>query len=130
VEGEFYIALLKDVELFINFHHMEGKEKDEDAALNYIPPTRLTFWGKYSVDNFWVEPRLTLSSAKKDPGALEITVDGYLFFDTIFGFKVSKNLMLLIIAQNILDQTYRASADEQGVDAPGRGFVIRAKYSF
>jgi len=130
VEGEFYITLMEDVELFINFHHMEGKEKDTDTALNYIPPTRLTFWGKYSPGNFWVEPRLTLSSAKEDPGPLEIPIDGHVFFDTIFGFKASKNLTFLAIAQNILDQTYRASADEAGVDAPGRGFVFKAKYSF
>lgn len=130
IEGEFYIFLREDMELFINFHHMKGREKNTDTALNYIPPTRLTFWGKYSAGNFWVEPRVTLSSAKKDPGPLEIAVDGYVLFDTIFGFKVSRNLTLLAVAQNILDQTYRASADEAGVDAPGRGFVFRAKYSF
>jgi outer membrane receptor protein involved in Fe transport len=130
LEGEFYIVLMKDVELFINFHHMKGKEKDSDTTLNYIPPTRLTFWAKYSLGNLWVEPRLTLSSAKEDPGPLEISVDEYVLLDTIFGFKASKNLMLLAIAQNILNQTYRASADEAGVDAPGRGFVFKAKYSF
>ena len=130
IEGEFYIALMKDAELFINFHHMEGKGKDTDTALNYIPPTRLTLWGKYSPGNFWVEPRITFSSAKEDPGPLEISVDGYVLFDTIFGLKVSKNLTVLAIAQNILNQTYRASADEAGVDAPGRGFVVKAMYSF
>jgi len=51
-------------------------------------------------------------------------------FDTILGFKVNNNLTLLAIAQNILDETYRVSADEQGVDAPGRGFIFKAKYSF
>jgi len=130
LEGELYITLTKDVELFINFHHMVGKEKDTDAALNYIPPTRLTFWGKYSPGNFWVEPRITLSAAAKDPGLLEIPIDGYVLFDTICGFKVSKSLTLLAIIQNVLDQTYRASADESGVDAPGRGVVFRARYSF
>jgi len=130
IEGEFYFSLMKDVELFINFHHMEGKEKGTNAALNYIPPSRLTFWGKYSPGKFWVEPRITLSSAVNDPGPLEIVTDGYVLFDTIFGFKVNNNLRFVAIAQNILDQTYRASADEAGVDAPGRGFVFKAKYSF
>jgi len=130
VEGEFYFPLMKNLELFINFHHMVGKEKDSDAALNYIPPSRLTFWGKYSPGKFWVEPRITLSSAVKEPGPLEIETEGYVLFDTIFGFKVSKNLTLVTIVQNILDQTYRASADEAGIDAPGRGIVFRAEYSF
>jgi len=130
IEGEFYAALMKDVELFINFHHMEGKEKNSDAALNYIPPTRLTFWGKYSPGSFWVEPRLTLSASQKNPGPLEIEIDGYALLDTILGLKFNKNLTLLVIAQNILDSSYRASADEAGVDAPGRGFVFRAEYSF
>jgi len=130
LEGEFYFSLMKDVELFINFHHMEGKEKGTDAALNYIPSSRLTFWGKFSPGKFWIEPRITLSSALKDPGPLEIVTDGYVLFDAIFGFKVSENLTLVAIAQNILDETYRASADEMGVDAPGRGVVFKAMYSF
>jgi iron complex outermembrane receptor protein len=130
LEGEFYFSLMKNVELFINFHHMVGKDKDTNGALNYIPPSRLTFWGKYSPGRFWIEPRVTLSSAVKDPGPLEIETDGYVLFDTIFGLKINGNLTLVAIAQNILDSTYRASADEAGVDAPGRGFVFRAEYSF
>jgi iron complex outermembrane receptor protein len=130
LEGEFYFFLMKNVELFINFHHMVGKEKETDAALNYIPSSRLTFWGKYSPGKFWIEPRVTLSSAVKNPGPLEIATDRYVLFDTILGFKFNNNLTLVAIAQNILDETYRASADEQGVDAPGRGFVFKAKYSF
>lgn len=130
LEGEFYFPLMKNVEIFINFHHMVGKEKDTDGALNYIPPSRLTFWGKYSPGKFWIEPRITLSSAVKNPGPLEIETDGNVLFDTIFGFKVNQHLRLVAVAQNILDQIYRASADEAGVDAPGRGFVFRAQYSF
>ncbi len=130
LEGEFYFFLMKNVELFINFHHMVGKEKETDAALNYIPSSRLTFWGKYSPGKFWIEPRVTLSSPVKNPGPLEIATDRYVLFDTILGFKFNNNLTLVAIAQNILDETYRASADEQGVDAPGRGFVFKAKYSF
>jgi outer membrane receptor protein involved in Fe transport len=130
LEGEFYFSLMKDVELFINFHHMVGKEKDTEAALNYIPPTRLTLWGKYSPGRFWIEPRVTLSAAKKNPGPLEMATDGYVLLDTILGCKVNSNLSLVAIAQNILDTAYRASADEKGVDAPGRGFVFKAKFSF
>lgn len=130
IEGEFYSSLMRNLEIFINFHHMKGEEKDTDAPLNYIPPTRLTLWGKYSLGSFWVEPRLTFSSAVEDPGPLEIAVDGYVLFDTILGYKVGKNFTLLAILQNLLDQTYRPSADEAGVDAPGRGIVFRAKYSF
>jgi outer membrane receptor protein involved in Fe transport len=129
-EGEFYLSLMQNVEIFINFHHMVGKEKDTNAALNYIPASRLTFWGKYSPGKFWIEPRVTLSSAVQDPGPLEIQTDAYVLFDTIFGFKINDSLRLVAVFQNILDQTYRASADEQGVDAPARGFVFRAEYSF
>jgi outer membrane receptor protein involved in Fe transport len=130
IEGEFYLSLMKDVELFINFHHMVGKEDQSDTALNYIPPSRLTLWGKYSPGKFWIEPRMTFSGAVKNPGPLEIETDSYVLFDTIFGFKVNNDLTLVVIAQNILDSTYRASADEAGVDAPGRGFIFRAMYSF
>jgi outer membrane receptor protein involved in Fe transport len=130
IEGEFYLSLMKNVEFFVNFHHMIGKEKETDTALNYIPPSRLTLWGKYSPGKFWIEPRITLTAAVKDPGLLEIATDGYVLFDTILGFKVNNSLTLVAIAQNMLDATYRPSADEAGVDAPGRGFVFKAKYSF
>jgi iron complex outermembrane receptor protein len=130
LEGELYTYVLKDVEFFFNFHHMLGKDKDTDSALNYIPPTRFTFWGKYSPGRLWVEPRFTLTSSKKDPGPLEMEVDGYILFDTILGYEFSENLAVIAILQNLLDETYRASADEDGVDAPGRGLVIRAKFSF
>jgi len=130
IEGELYVSVMKDVELFINFHHMRGRNRDTDSALNYIPPTRLTFWGKYSPGHFWVEPRLTLSSAVDNPGPLEIEIDGYVLFDTIFGYELNRNLTLLAILQNIFDETYRASADDLGVDAPGRGLVLRAKFGF
>ncbi|NOR14890.1 MAG: TonB-dependent receptor, partial [Candidatus Aminicenantes bacterium] len=130
IEGELYVYVVKDLELFINFHLMQGRENDTDAFLNYIPPTRLTFWGKYSPGKLWIEPRFTLAAYKDDPGPLEIKVDGYVLFDTILGYELSSNLTLLAIFQNILNETYRASADEQGVDAPGRGLVVRAKFSF
>jgi outer membrane receptor protein involved in Fe transport len=73
---------------------------------------------------------MTLSASVDDPGPLEVPVDGYMLLDTICGFKINKNLTLLAIIQNIFNRTYRASADEEGVDAPGRGVVFRAKFSF
>ena len=108
----------------------QGREKETDLALNYIPPSRITIWGKYSPGKLWVEPKVTLSSAHQNPGLLEIEVDGYVLLDMIVGYKASKNVTLMVIAQNLINQAYRASADEAGVDAPGRGFVFKIKYSF
>ena len=130
IEGEFYFWLIEDCELFVNFHYMKGRENDTNAALNYIPPSRLTLWPKFSLGKFWVEPKLTLAAAKKDPGPLEIEIKGYTLFDTIFGYKLNKNIMLLAIAQNISNRTYRLSADETGVDAPGRGIVFKVSFSY
>jgi outer membrane receptor protein involved in Fe transport len=50
--------------------------------------------------------------------------------DAIFGYEFNQNLTLLAIAQNVLNKTYRLSADEKGVDAPGRGLVFKISYSF
>ncbi len=130
LEGEFYFALIKNLELFVNFHLMKGREKGTDHPLNYIPPARLAVWAKYSHRDFWIEPKIMLVAAKTDPGPLEVEIDGYALLDSIFGLKVNKHLTLLAIAQNILDKTYFSSADEQGVLAPGRGLVFKATYSF
>ncbi|MBN1272871.1 MAG: TonB-dependent receptor [Candidatus Aminicenantes bacterium] len=130
LEGEFYFALLKNVELFVNFHLMEGREKETDNPLNYIPPSRITFWGKYSHKFFWFEPKLTLTSAKKDPGPLEQEIDGSVVLDTILGLSIHKDITMMIIFQNLLNQTYFSSADKEGVLAPGRGVVLKVLYRF
>ncbi len=130
LEGEFYFVFTKNLELFIDFHMMRGREKGTDNPLNYIPPSRLTIWGKYSFGPFWFEPKVMLVTAKTDPGPLEVEIDGYTILDSIFGVEVNKNLTLMCIAQNILDKTYFSSADEQGVLAPGRGLVLKAIGSF
>ena len=130
VEGEFYFSLVKDFELFVNFHHMKGKERDNERALNYIPASRLTFWTKFSFGKLWAEPKVTLTTGIDDPGPLEVDIDGYILLDAIFGYNLTQDIRLFAIAQNILNQTYRSSADEQGVDAPGRGVVFKILYSF
>lgn len=130
IEGEFYWWLTEGFELFVNFHHMKGKEKETDAPLNYTPRSNLSFWAKFSRGRFWVEPKINLTAAQKNPGPLEIETDGYTLFNAILGYKFTKNLTFLAVAQNILNQTYRLSADEEGVDAPGRGVVLRCSYHF
>jgi outer membrane receptor protein involved in Fe transport len=130
IEGEFYFSVIDNCELFINFHHMVGKEKNTDASLNYVPASRITFWTKFSPGKFWAEPKITFAAPKKDPGPLEIEIKGYTLLDAIFGYEFNQNLTLLAIAQNVLNKTYRLSADEKGVDAPGRGLVFKISYSF
>lgn len=130
IEGELYFWLIENCELFINYHHMKGREKGNNRALNYIPASRVTFWPKFSLGKFWLEPRITLTAAKKNPGPLEIEIKGYTLLDAIFGYKLNQNITLFAIAQNILNRTYRLSADEQGVDAPGRSIIFKLSCSF
>lgn len=129
IEGEFYLSAFKNVELFVNFHHIKGREKDSVTYLNYIPPSRLTLWPKISLGKFWLEPKVTLTAAHKYPGSLEQEIDGYSLVNVIFGYKLSPKMTFLAIVQNLFDQVYRHSADEQGVDAPGRGFVFKISFS-
>jgi len=130
IEGEFYFWWIKNCEIFMNFHHMVGEEQGTNVSLNYIPPTRVTLGAKFNQGKFWMEPKMIFTSAKKDPGPLEIETEAYSLFNTNLGFRVNSNIMLLVIAQNILNQTYRLSADEKGVDAPGRGIVFKVSWLF
>jgi len=130
IEGEFYFWLIEHCELFINFHHMVGREKNTGASLNTIPASRLNFWTKFSSGKFWAEPKITFAAPRKDPGPLEMEIKGFTLLDANFGYKFNQNLTLLAIAQNVLNKTYRLSADEKGVDAPGRGMVFKISYSF
>jgi len=130
LEGEFYFWVFKELDLQLSFHHLLGKNTSDRAFLNYIPQTRLTLGAKYDRNNFWFESKIVFSAAKKNPGPLEIEIDGYTLVDTVLGYKVNKNIQLIAAVSNMLNTTYRASADEQGVDAPGRGFIFKASYSF
>jgi len=129
IEGELYLSVFRDVELYANFHHLRGREKDSDMYLNYIPPSRLSFWPKFSLGKFWLEPKVTLAASQKNPGPLENEIDGYSLVNTVFGYRLSPKVTFLAIVQNMFDQTYRFSADEQGVDAPRRGFVLKVSFS-
>ena len=129
LEGEFYLSVFKDVELYVNFHHIKGREIDSDTNLNYIPPSRLRLWTKFSLGKFWLEPKLTLAAPHNNPGPLEKEIAGYSLSNIVFGYNLSPKMTLHAIVQNLFDQTYRFSADEQGVDAPGRGFVFKISFS-
>ncbi|MFQ5721965.1 MAG: TonB-dependent receptor domain-containing protein [Candidatus Aminicenantales bacterium] len=130
LEGEFYWPLVKGCKLFVNFHHIKDREKATDTPLNYVPSSRLTLWTNFSPGKLWIEPRLTLSAAKKDPGPLEIEINGYVLLDAIVGYKINEGTTILAIGRNLLNRTYRLSADEKGVDAPGRSIVFKILYSF
>ncbi len=131
LEGEFYLSVFKNVELFVNFHQIKGHEKDSDmdTYLNYIPPSRLTIWPKISMGKFWLEPKVTLTASQKKPGPLEKEIDGFSLVNAIFGYKLSPRVTFLAIVQNLFDQTYRLSADVQGVDAPGRSLILKVSFS-
>jgi len=129
LESEFYLSVFKDVELYVNFHHIKGREKESDIYLNYIPPSRLRLWTKFSLGKFWLEPKVTLAASHKNPGPLEKEIDGYFLSNIVFGYNLSPKMTLHAIFQNLFDQTYRLSADEQGVDAPGRSFVLKITFS-
>jgi outer membrane receptor protein involved in Fe transport len=130
IEGELAFWGIKDIELLLTFHHLVGREKETNAPLNYIPPDRLVGGVRYTPGRFWIEPRITWSAAKDDPGPLEIEINGFTLVDLVFGWKLNSHCNLIIIGQNLTDTVYRFSADEKGVDAPGRGAVVRFSYSF
>lgn len=130
LEGEFYFSFIKNMEIFVNFHLMKGREKENDNPLNYIPPARLTLWGKYSHDFFWLEPKLTINSAKRNPGPLEKEIEGSAVLDAILGFSISEDVNIMVIGQNLFNQAYYSSADEEGVLAPGRSVVFKVLTRF
>ncbi len=130
IEGEFNIWPFKHFESSLRFHYLEGRDTTDDSPLNYIPVARLVLGMKYAPDSFWIEPSLTFSAPKKDPGPLEIETGGYTLLNTVVGYRFTPGLTFLIIGRNLLHQTYRVSADQDGVNAPGRSLIFRAIYSF
>jgi len=109
---------------------MEGVDPDTAASLNYIPPSRIALTGKWAPGRFWIEPRLSFAAAVDEPGPLEIAVNGYTLLEAAAGIDLNRHWRAICIGQNLTNAVFRFSADESGVDAPGRGFIFRLIYKF
>jgi len=130
LEGDLYFWLNKNWDFHFHFHLMQGKDKVTKEALNYISPLRINLSSKWSPGILWIEPEITLSQGVPDPGPLEVIVNGYTLCDLTIGVNLSKQFRVILIGQNLLNTTYHATADELGVNAPGRSLVARFAYSY
>lgn len=130
LEGDLYFWLNKSWEFHFHFHLMQGKDRLTKESLNYISPLRVNLSSKWTPGRIWIEPRLTLSQGVPDPGPLEIVIDGYVLCDVTFGVNLTQHFKAILIGQNLLNTIYHPTADELGVNAPGRGIVVRLAYSY
>ena len=58
------------------------------------------------------------------PGPTEREIPGYGILDAGAGYALKRWLELSVLARNLFDRSYLASADEDAVLAPGRSFQI------
>lgn len=129
IESEFYFKLSNSWQFSSNFHHIVGEELNSNQPLNDIPSARLFLGLKLIKKRFQLEPRITLAASINNPGPLEIVTKGYLLADARLLINLNENLSLLLAGSNLLNQSYRATADEKGVEAPGRSIAIQLSYS-
>ncbi len=108
-----------------------GEALDDGAPLDSIPAQGvfLTLRGD-SASGWWWMTRARAYARDDRPGPTEKVVPGHALFDAGLGRDFSDHLRLQLLAGNLLDQTYSASADEKSMPAAGRSLQLMLRGTF
>jgi iron complex outermembrane receptor protein len=109
----------------------QGEALDDGAPLDTVPPRGifLTLHGDTASGWSWMT-RARAYGRDDRPGPTEKEVPGYAVFDAGLGLNFGEHLRLQLLARNLLDQTYSASADEKSMPAPGRSLQLMLRGTF
>jgi len=116
--------------IFGNLFSFKGKSRVTDSPLNDIPPARLYAGTRFWLGHFSAEINTTLQQKKKDRGQAEIEIPGYGVVNFKANFLFEPYLRLFLILSNLLNKDYLARPDPDGVEEPGRNFILGLSYSF
>jgi len=109
---------------------LTGKSLATGAALNDVPPFRVTlgtraWWGRFSM-----EARLLLQAGKAVPGPAEIVIPGYRVLDLKAGWAIGGSLNLYVRLANLFDELYLGRPDSEAMEEPGRNLRLSLAWSF
>ena len=97
---------------------------DDGTRLADIPANRLTFGVVLSPDRWEVDLRGQYRTAKDDPGPGEQTVSRARLLTASLRYRLAERWSFTVKGDNLLDETYRASADDLATEAAGRSFGV------
>jgi len=127
-EWEFYPA--GGWKIFGNTSVMNGESRVTGDPINDVPPFRLLLGTRYQWRNLSMEVSGFYQGKKDHPGAAEIAIPKYQYFQARIGYNINAAVNLFVLVKNALNETFLGRPDPDGVYEPGRNFVFGARYSF
>ena len=108
-------------------HALEGRD-GHGAPLGDIPPRRLDLGGEAKLGRLTLAVDLEYRDAKRDPGPGEARTGHARLIDARAGWELRNDLALWATAANVLDESYRPSADSKSPLATGRAFGLGIRW--
>ena len=99
-------------------------EADDGSPLSDIAANRVSFGLAFEGERWRARVRYQLRDDKDDPGPSEIAIDGADLVSAAVSYDVTPELRLTVRGENLLDEEYAASADDQSSPAPGRSVGV------
>lgn len=123
VELEGFYQLADAWMLTFSGHAIDG-ETDDGSTLADISADRVQLGLEYETDRWDARVRWQHRFAKGDPGPGEVSIDAVDLLSASFGYQLTEELRLIVRGQNLLDESYFASADDLASAAPGRSLGL------
>ncbi len=108
----------------INITKIWGFDQYADDELMDVPPLQINANIKYKFRKIWFNLSGRYSAEQKDVAEDDITTDSFFLFNIGCGWKIIKNLNLIITAVNVLDKEYREHYQFAWMSAPARSFNL------
>jgi iron complex outermembrane receptor protein len=102
---------------------IEG-EDDGGAPLADVPPDRVALQGDWRRGRWALQGRLQHRFEKDEPGPGEQPVPSADILSAALAYEIRDGFRLSLTGDNLLDETYLPSADEQSVPAPERSIGL------
>jgi outer membrane receptor protein involved in Fe transport len=99
-------------------------EDDAGDPLSDIPPDRVSIQSDWRRGHWAFQGRLQHRFEKDDPGSGEVPVDSAQVLSAAVSYETREGFRLSLTGDNLLDETYFASADDQQVPAVERSFGV------
>ncbi len=109
--------------------HMLSGEDDAGLPLADVPADRLQLGVDYRHNDWRVRAQYQLRSSKDDPGSGELPLEAAHLLNASLRYRLTDGLALTLRGRNLLDETYRTSADDKVTVAPGRTWGLSVEWA-
>ena len=124
LEGELAVHLPQNLRLAVGLQLPSGKALDDGSPLDDVPARGGFLWLSGKLSRLRWETRFAAYARDTRPGPTETVVPGYAQWDLGGSLQLTPKLELSLFARNLLNRAYFATADPDGVLAPGRSLQL------